>query len=65
VAAASDDGALDLALERLARTGPEYRGGLANHGPMAAGALVALGRPDVVARWVDAYAVHLDPPRRP
>jgi Questin oxidase-like len=65
VAAASDDGALDLALERLARTGPEYRGGLANHGPMAAEALVALGRPDAVALWVDAYAAHLDPPPTP
>jgi hypothetical protein len=62
---ASDDGALDLALERLARTGPEYWGGLANHGPMAAEALVALGRADAVARWVDAYAGRLDPPPTP
>jgi hypothetical protein len=61
VTAAADDGALDLALERFARTGPEYYGGLANHGPMAAEALVVLGRGDAVKRWVDAYAEQLDP----
>jgi hypothetical protein len=62
VKAAKDDGALDLALERFARTGPEYGGGLANHGPMAAEALVAMGRSDVVARWVEGYANRLGPP---
>lgn len=60
---AKDDGALDLALERFARTDAEYRGGLANHGPMAAEALVAIGRGDAVARWVEAYAPRLDPAR--
>jgi hypothetical protein len=60
-AAGADDGALDLALERFSRTGPEYRGGLANHGPMAAEALAALGRPDAVAGWVDAYIRRLEP----
>jgi hypothetical protein len=65
VAAASDDGVLDMALERLARTGPEYAGGLSNHGPMAVEALVALGRPDAVAPWVAEYAMHLDPPPAP
>ena len=60
--AAKDDDALDLALERFAGTGPEYRGGLANHGPMAAEALVALGRSDAVARWVEGYASRLGPP---
>jgi hypothetical protein len=60
--AAKDDGALDPALERFARTGPEYGGGLANHGPMAAEALVALGRSDAVARWVEGYASRLGPP---
>ncbi|HET8645862.1 MAG TPA: questin oxidase family protein, partial [Vicinamibacteria bacterium] len=62
---ASDDGALDLALERFARTGPEYWGGLANHGPMAAEALVAVGRPQAVARWVDGYVSRLEPPPAP
>jgi hypothetical protein len=61
VSAAKDDGALDLALERFARTGPEYRGGLANHGPMAAEALVALGRSDAIATWVERYASRLGP----
>jgi hypothetical protein len=62
VSRARDDGALDLALERFARTGPEYHGGLANHGPMAAEALVALGRSDAVARWVEGYASRLGSP---
>jgi hypothetical protein len=62
---AQDDGALDLALERFARTGPEYHGGLANHGPMAAEALVTLGRSDAVARWVAGYASRLGPPPAP
>ena len=62
VSAAKDDAALDLALERLAHTGPEYHGGLANHGPMAAEALVTLGRSDAVARWVESYASRLAPP---
>jgi hypothetical protein len=65
VTAAGDDGALDEALERFARTGPEYWGGLANHGPMAAEALVALGRSDAVARWVDGYVGRLEPPPSP
>jgi hypothetical protein len=68
VSAAGDDGALDLALERFASTGPEYWGGLANHGPMAAEALVAMGRADAVARWVDGYVGRLEPkpsPREP
>jgi hypothetical protein len=46
---------LEEALARFAPTGPEYGGGLANHGPMAAEALVALGRPEAVAPWVDRY----------
>jgi hypothetical protein len=47
--------ALDQALERLAGTGPEYYGGLANHGPMAAEALVRLGRSEAVGPWVEDY----------
>ncbi len=54
--------ALDEALERLARRGPEYGGGLANHGPMAAEALVALGRPESVQPWTDGYLRRLDEP---
>ena len=47
--------ALDEALEMLSRSGFEYHGGLANHGPMAAEALVVLGRPDAVRQWVEGY----------
>jgi hypothetical protein len=50
---------LDAALERLAGTGFEYGGGLANHGPMAAEALVRLGRPQAVMPWVEGYARQL------
>lgn len=46
---------MDEALAMLASTGPEYLGGLANHGPMAAEALVSLGRPKAVAPWVEGY----------
>jgi len=61
--------AYDEALEALAAFGPEFGGsGLSNHGPMAAEALVALGRPEAVAPWVAAYRRRLEPgpgPGRP
>ena len=70
--ASSDKGdgnaALDEALVMLAKTGPEYWGGLANHGPMAAEALVNLGRPESVVPWVEGYKRQLQSPpenRRP
>jgi hypothetical protein len=50
---------MEAALERLARTGPEYHGRLANHGPMAAEALVVMERPDAVVPWVDFYRKRL------
>ena len=56
---------LDEGLARLASTGPEYRGGLSNHGPMAAEALVRLGRADDVPSWLDGYLRRLDAPPRP
>src|ERR1700761_3392921 len=62
----SDNGVLDEGLSRLARTGPEFRGGLSNHGPMAAEALVRLGRADAVEHWLDGYLKRLEeapPPR--
>jgi len=52
---------LDEALERLAGTGPEFGGGLANHGPMASEALVRLNRAEAVAPWVDGYRRRLQP----
>jgi hypothetical protein len=51
--------AMEAALARLARTGPEYHGGLANHGPMASEALVVMDRPDAVVPWVDYYRKRL------
>jgi hypothetical protein len=56
----SDNGVLDEGLSRLAATGPEFGGGLSNHGPMAAEALVRLGRADVVEHWLDDYLKRLD-----
>jgi hypothetical protein len=53
--------AIEDALALLAQTGPEYAGGLANHGPMAAEALVALGRPESVVPWVEGYRRRLRP----
>jgi len=61
----SGNDALDEGLSRLAATGPEYRGGLSNHGPMAAEALMRLGRADAVEHWLDGYLKRLDEPPRP
>ena len=61
--------AFDEALERLRGTGTEVAGGVApNHGPMAAEALVALGRADIVVEWADRYRRNLNampPPTSP
>jgi hypothetical protein len=46
---------LDGTYERLSTTGPEYGGGLSNHGPMAAEALLRLGRDDAIEGWVTRY----------
>jgi hypothetical protein len=51
---------LDEAYERLHRTGPEFDGGLSNHGPMAVEALVRHGREQAVSAWVDGYRRRLD-----
>jgi hypothetical protein len=55
---------LDESLARLAATGPEFGGGLANHGPMAAEAMIRLGRPDDVEPWLDRYIRRLEEPPR-
>jgi hypothetical protein len=57
---AKGSAAMEAALEILAPTGPEYDGGLSNHGPMAAEALVTLGRHDEVVPWVERYRRQLD-----
>lgn len=54
-----DGDVIDEALERFGTTGPEFGGGLSNHGPMAADALIALGRPDAVVGWSEWYAQRL------
>ena len=59
------DDVLDEALDRLAAYGPEFGGGLSNHGPMVAEALVRLGRHDAVAGWVDGYVARLEEPIAP
>ncbi len=46
----NDDVVLLDALDRLRGTGPEFDGFLANHGPMAAEALVRIGASDAVPR---------------
>jgi hypothetical protein len=62
----SDNDVLDEGLSRLAATGPEFRGGLSNHGPMATEALVRLGRADAVEHWLDGYLKRLEAaPGRP
>jgi hypothetical protein len=47
--------AMDEALEMLSAYGPDLSNGLTNHGPMAAEALCALGRPEAVLPWVERY----------
>ena len=62
---ASANEVLDEGLARLASTGPEFRGGLSNHGPMATEAMVRLGRADAIEHWLDGYLRKLDDPARP
>src|SRR6202167_1637270 len=59
-----DEHVLDESLDRLAATGPEFGGGLSNHGPMGAEALIRLGRPDDVEPWLDRYIRGLEEPPR-
>jgi hypothetical protein len=61
---------VDEALGVFADTGPQYeafggRVSFANHGPMVVDALVAMGRSDAVASWVERYRPRLDPRPEP
>lgn len=60
-----DGEVLDETYERLHATGPEFRGWLSNHGPMAADALLRLGHGDDVHRWVIGYEQRLQPAPAP
>jgi hypothetical protein len=51
---------LDEAYERLRDSGPERRGWLSNHAPMAVEALARHGHVDDVHRWLDSYADRLE-----
>jgi hypothetical protein len=56
----SDAGALDEALDRLHRTGPEFEGWLSNHGPMAVEVLASHGAEVTIHPWVDRYVRRLE-----
>lgn len=60
----TDSGVLDEAYERFHTTGPEFDGGLSNHGPMAVEAMARHGRSGAVHAWIDWYQDRLeDQPR--
>jgi hypothetical protein len=50
---------MDEALDLLENAGPEYGPGFSNHAPMAAEALLAMGRGDAVIDWVTTYRKRL------
>jgi hypothetical protein len=52
---------LDDALEILAPFGTELTNGNFNHAPMVVEALCALGRPDAVFSWIEAYRPRMIP----
>lgn len=53
-------GTLDEALQRLHASGPEFKGFLSNHGPMAVEAMVRNGQARTVHRWLDTYEHKLE-----
>jgi hypothetical protein len=52
---------LDDALEVLSPYGPELTNGNFNHAPMVVEALCALGRPEAVFPWIEAYKLRMTP----
>ncbi|HXC26956.1 MAG TPA: questin oxidase family protein [Stellaceae bacterium] len=52
---------LDDALETLSHYGPDLTNGNFNHAPMVCEALCALGRPEALFPWIDAYRARLTP----
>lgn len=59
------DVVLDEVYQRMRGTGPEFGGWLSNHGPMAADALIRMGRAEAVDQWVDHYMWTLEDAPRP
>lgn len=59
-----DDITYDQALEVFLATDPAFGGGLTNHGPMAAEALVSMGVDHWLGRFVASYRTRLEPPAR-
>jgi hypothetical protein len=57
-----DSGILDEAYERLHHTGPEFKGWLSNHGPMAVDALLRMGQGHQVRSWISQYESRLEGP---
>lgn len=51
---------IDEALQRVHQRGPEFRGWLSNHAPMAVESLAAHGHDGYVHRWLDRYENKLD-----
>ncbi len=56
---------IDDVLEILAGTGPEFGQGYSNHGPMAAEAMIKLGRGEKVIAWTERYKKRLHPHPQP
>ena len=56
---------LDEALALLGDAGPEFGGGLSNHAPMGAEALLRLNRAELVLTWVERYRKRLHDAPRP
>ena len=56
---------LDDALEQLSAYGSELSNGNFSHAPMVAEALCALGRPEAVLSWIDAYRPRMTPRPQP
>lgn len=50
---------IEVALEILKDTGPEFGQGFSNHGPMAAEAMITLGRSERVKHWTELYRKRL------
>lgn len=51
---------LEESLECFAGRGPEFRGGLSNHGPMAVEALAQMGQDEALLPWAARYRQRLD-----